>query len=269
MWKMLPAPSTVMTSTQEVCMASEICYICPTYGHYGYARTALRSFFKNTPGGLGIVVGDGHPGFHRFWDAEWNVMACQFSDHVGLTRSWNYGLRVAREVGAKYAICSNDDILFTPGWEVGPVALLEDDAIGVVGALSNGPGWTNDKQNIWDHIRAYRATDCEQGTSEVASTLATRYSVRDHLKVHAVNGFFMISHTARWWEGRFDDEHVFNPGSRYAMTQNEDELQNRFQANGWHSVVSLRSFIFHYRSVTRGDNYRQGMWCRRQVEAAV
>jgi len=53
---------------------------------------------------------------------------------------------------------------------------------------------------------------------------------------------------------------VFDPAPRFALTQNEDELQARFQAAGWRSVVSLRSFIFHYRSVTRGEQSKHGRW---------
>src|SRR5581483_4118575 len=96
-----------------------------------------------------------------------------------------------------------------------------------------------------------------------AADLRGRYRATEHVAVEAVNGFFMMARTARWWEGRFDREHVFDPAPHFALTGNEDELQRRFRAAGWRSVVSLCSFIFHYRSVTRGERSKHGLWFRR------
>src|ERR1017187_2426465 len=80
------------------------CFICPTYGQYDYARAAVKSFLQHTPGGVALVVDDGHPQFHKFWDDHWNVVAHRFRGRGGLTRSWNYGLKQARKMGAEYAI---------------------------------------------------------------------------------------------------------------------------------------------------------------------
>lgn len=243
-----------------MCMFS---YICPTFGRYDYASAAIASFLAHTPDAVVVVVDDGHPRFHRFWDDSRVVIAHAFKEQGGLTRSWNFGLMHCRRIGARYTICGNDDVVFTPGWWRGPVALLEDESVGVVGPLTNAPGLTNKQQNVWDHIENYQPSDGADDLAGVARLLVNRYEAADCKPVRAVNGFLMISRTLRWWEGRFDDEHVFNPNSRFAMTQNEDELQARFRASGWRSVVSLSSYVFHYRSVTRGDQYKQGMWFRR------
>lgn len=241
------------------------CFICPTYGHYDYARAAVKSFLDNTPGGVALVVDDGHPEFHRFWDDEWSVIAHRFRNRRGLTRSWNFGLQWAREFKVPYAICGNDDILFTPEWYAGPVALLEDDSVGLVGPLSNAAGRVNARQNVWKHVRNYRTSDEPCQLAKIAARLRVRYQLTDHLKTRAVNGFLMVSSTKRWWEGRFDEQHVFNPARRFALTDNEWELQRRVRRRGWRNVISLRSFVFHYRSVTRGEEFKHGMWYRKVV----
>jgi len=239
------------------------CFICPTYGQYEYARAAVESFFQNTHGGVTVVVDDGHPKFHQFWDSHWNVVAHHFNERSGLTRSWNHGLTMAREIRAEYTICGNSDILFTPGWHIGPVALLADDSVGLVGPLTNGPGLTNELQNIWDHVPDYVPSDEPVCLAEAAQWLRKRYQPASCFAASRVNGFFMIGRTTRWWQGRYDNTHVFNPDRRYALTENENELQDRFRSRGWHSLVSLRSYIFHYRAVTRGEQHKHGMWLRR------
>ena len=45
--------------------------------------------------------------------------------------------------------------------------------------------------------------------------------------------------------------------------QYEDELQDRWKAKGWKFGVACGSFIFHYRSVTRGIKYAKGKWSRK------
>jgi len=236
------------------------CFICPTYGHYEYARAAVKSFFENTPNGVAIIVDDGHAEFHKFWDESWNVTAHHFKNSQGLTRSWNYGLAQARNMGAEYAICGNSDILFSPGWEVGPARLLADNSVALVGPLSNGPGLSNKQQNIWDHIAGYQPNDAKEDIMKVATELSQKYEATDCRVPRAINGFFMIGRTLRWWEGRFDDANIFHPHLRMG---DEHELQKRFGQRGWKCLVSLRSYIFHYRSVTRGDKFKHGMWFRR------
>jgi hypothetical protein len=238
------------------------CFICPTYGHYDYAYAALESFFKYTDDGMAVVVDDAHPCFHTFWNHKWNIVSHHFSQPSGLTRSWNYGLVQARQAGAKYAICGNDDILFTPGWSAGPKALLDDETVGLVGPISNSPGLTNKKQNICDHIKKYKPSDRPEDLAVISSQLSSLYNPFDFIPVMAINGFFMIGRTARWWEGRYDLKHVFNPSQRFALVDSENEVQKRHRSYGWRSVVSPRTFIFHYRSVTRGEDYKQGMWYR-------
>ncbi len=241
----------------------DYCFICPTYGQYDYARSALESFFRHTTRGCAIVVDDAHPAYRPFWDKKWPVAVRAFKTRGGVTRSWNHGLGYARKIGAKYAICGNDDILFTPGWWKGPVALMNEPSIGIVGPLSNGPGHSNKSQNIWDHIRDYQPADSPKALAAVAARLRRKYGASDCCLVPVVNGFFMIARTERWWEGCFDRRHVFNPAPSYAMVHSEHELQLRFIKQGWPNAVSLASFIFHYRSVSRGDKFKQGLWFRR------
>jgi hypothetical protein len=64
-----------------------------------------------------------------------------------------------------------------------------------------------------------------------------------------------------WWAGRYDDDHIYRPHN--VMTGSEDELQARWAAQGRKAVVCPASFIFHYRSVSRGGDYLHGLWYRK------
>lgn len=239
------------------------CYICPVYGQYNYARAAVESFLAHTPSSVAVVIDDAHPDFYEFCDPDWSVIYHKFPGHGGLTRSWNYGLILAREMNAEYAICSNDDVLFTPNWHEGPAAILQDSSVGLVGPLTNGPGRSNRRQGIWKHIPDYTPSDASDALADVSISLSRKYALSDSLPVGTVNGFCMMARTKRWWEAAFDAKHVFNPGRRFALTRSEKEIQSRIREFGWRNLVSLRSFVFHYRSVTRGDRFKHGMWFRR------
>ena len=53
----------------------------------------------------------------------------------------------------------------------------------------------------------------------------------------------------RW--GPRDPHHVFNPGPKFKLIRNEDELQGRWLKAGRRIVVATGSFVYHYRGVTR------------------
>ena len=70
----------------------------------------------------------------------------------------------------------------------------------------------------------------------------------------------MLARTDVWWKGKFDKQYVFDP--RKKMAGNEDELQKRWKRIGQRSGFVPSSFIFHYRSVTRGERYKDRGWHR-------
>ena len=253
----------------------DIAFICPTYQEaelHPYTRRSVRSFLKYTPGGRVIVVDDasvGADGLFAELEAD-GVLVRRFGEWGGLTRSWNEGLRVARELGCAFALAGNNDVAFCDGWA--------EDLLGVLAAgvrlaapVSNAPGITSGGlAEVWRYDPAYRLSDEPAELNACSARLRAAFSGR---YVEApVNGFAMLARTEHWWEGAFDRDHVFRPRNDYnskgrrnptpLMTCNEDELQARWRARGWRSAIAPASFVFHYRSVARGPRYAKNRWLR-------
>lgn len=262
-------------------MASRIGFVCPTYKHDDYTARAIASFFKYTPDGYCILVDDASP----YWTARTQetyaallpqprgnqgMAIHHFPEWGGLTRSWNKGLEIARQQGMTYAIAGNNDILFNEGWYEGMCATL-DAGYALTGPLSNAPGITGQGiQEIWRYVPEYQLTDDPAYHNQLSAQLKARYA--GNVVEGNINGFFLMAKMATWQEGRYDDQHFFCPRNDFnskgqpnptpLMTLNEDELERRWHQRGWKFAVSVSSFIFHYRAVTRGRRYCRGRWMR-------
>ncbi len=262
-------------------MASRIGFICPTYKHDDYTARAITSFFKYTPDGYCILVDDTSPYWTHSTQATFAGLLPQprgdqgmaihrFQEWGGLTRSWNKGLEIARQQGLEYAIAGNNDILFNEKWYEGLCATL-DAGYALTGPVSNAPGITGRGiQEVWRYLPGYELNDDPAYLNQVSEQLRQHYV--GNVVEGSINGFFLMAKTATWWEGCYDSQHVFCPYNEFnskgvrnptpLMTLNEDELQARWRKLGWHSAVSVSSFIFHYRAVTRGRRYCRGRWMR-------
>jgi GT2 family glycosyltransferase len=230
----------------------ELTIVLPTFGHFDFARRAAESLFAVTPqiDLQCLVVDDCSPD----WDSvDWSAWPQDrlerhhFNEWAGLTRSWNWGLSRARELGSRYAVCTNSDILFTPGW-FEPLRDAIEAGVSLAGPLSNAPGYLP-TQDIERHLPGYRLTDDPAVLADYATALRARYPGNCHKPAH-VNGFFMMAKTDVWWSGAFDAQHVFDP--KHRLTGNEDELQTRWKKMNRACCYVPSSFIFHYRSVSRG-----------------
>lgn len=249
-----------------------LAFILPSYGGYVYSRAAAASFFANTPESLKPVLlhyDDSSPRYHH---QNWEKFYCglpggriwhhHFSRNGGLTRSWNTGLDLARKLGCRYAIAGNSDVLFPPGWEAGFRRHLDAGECHLMGPVTNAPGRTGGdghRQDVKNYLADYVLDDSATAIAAVSSRLQQEYADKPAV-LGDVNGFFMIAKVDTWWRGAFDSHHVFDP--KYPMAGNEDELQIRWNQLGFKMGVSLSSFIFHYRSVTRGEKYRTRGACR-------
>ena len=232
-------------------MYTDIAMIIPTYSQLDYARQSVESFFKYTENGIAIVVDDASPDWDQKVWSEFPEDRCivhRFDQNGGLTRSWNWGLAKAKKLKAKYTVAGNSDILFTLGWDTGLRNAI-DNGYDLVGPVTNAPGSTSKKgQYIRTYIKDYEITDDEEYNDSIAQRLAEEY--RDTIHEVGVNGFFMFSSTKKWWIHRFNDVCVFNPAKK--LVGNEDEFQKRLRRRNGKIAVIPSSFIFHYRSVSRG-----------------
>lgn len=259
-------------------------FVCPTYDAvnlHTYTAAALATFFETTPNGVAIVVDDGskswsieyerrlHRIAERYPHVELHVI--HYDKNGGLTRSWNAGLRKANQLNLDYAIAGNNDILFTPRWYEGMLHALEN-GYALVGPLSNAPGVTaKGRQEVDRYVSDYQLNDDPVALGKIAATL--HQERLGQVVESKINGFFQLAHMRSWQAGRYDDKHVYRPVNTYTakgarnptplMTLNEDELQARWAELGFRSAISLSSFIFHYRAVSRGDRYKRGKWYRK------
>jgi len=251
-----------------------IAVIVPTFNALAYSRRVLLSLFKYTPGAKAIVVDDCSPQ----WDDKWykgtggEVVIHRFKKNGGLTRSWNHGLDMCRSLDVEYVVCGNNDILFSMGWWRGMQGIIENHGIGLAGPLSNAPGITaKGLQEVQAYVHNYQLTDSARYNNQLSQMLWESY--KDRPVVSPVNGFLMFARKELWYSNQYDDRHVFCPVNRFTskgkknptpfMTCNEDEFQRRLRRNKVKSGIALGSYVFHYRSVSRGQKrYGKGQFTK-------
>jgi hypothetical protein len=88
-----------------------------------------------------------------------------------------------------------------------------------------------------------------------------------------INGFFIFGSSPAWQRVAYDNEQVFpsrieimpsghtNPHPN--ITGGEDWLAARCRKLGMKMGISLGSYVFHFRSVTRGKRYVTPGWSRK------
>ena len=261
----------------------KIGFICPVYNatvFASYTEKALKTFFDTTPNGVAIVVNDGELGWSSDYEQSLQQLAdnylnislyvLNFSKSEGLTRGWNAGLELAAKLKLDYVIAGNNDIIFSTNWHEGMIHALAN-GYSLVGPISNAPGVTaKGRQNIEAYLPHYKLTDNLVEINQVAKQLHQMHF--KEVKERKINGFFLMATMKAWEDGKFDAHHFFRPKNKYyaagglnptpKMTGNEDELQERWAKKEMKSGVVLSTFIFHYRSVSRGNKYKWGRWYR-------
>jgi GT2 family glycosyltransferase len=258
--------------------------VVPSYGHFDYvfnaAHTALGADVRRVKV---FVVDDASPDYHANADTGQlnehltrlkdlhrdDVMTVRFSENGGLTRSWNEGLKLARDLDAEYACVTNSDVRFSSDWFTAIRAVL-DSGYDLVGPVTNAPG-TEAPQDVSRYFDGYELKDDQDYIDKVGTRLL-RFTQGVKVIPHPINGFCMVARTKTWWSGAYDRSHVFRPsnplnskGQRNPtplMTLNEYELQGRWRDLGRRVGVCPGSFVFHYRAVSRGDRHKKGNWYR-------
>lgn len=211
--------------------------------------SALRSLPTQC---LVMVVDDGSPEWKETSWAEFpssRLVLHHFpKNDRNLTRSWNWGLLTARELGLTYAVAGNSDVRYPLRWWEAMEAVLDDGTVALAGPMTNAPGH-RPRQKVTEVLKGYELRDDDaylDGVSEKLLKLSPR-----GVKTCKVNGFCMAARVDTWWRGAFDAAHVFNPGDKFKLTRNEDELQGRWDRLGLTQGAVRGSFVFHYRGVSR------------------
>lgn len=247
--------------------------VVPVYSHWAYAlrtveslyRAADASHFESSAAVDCIVYDDGSPDYDPAWErrllaVDRRVSFVRYKDNQGMTRSWNAGLNLAR-AGGYYACClGNSDLLFTPGWDAHLRAALNN-GYALAGPVSNAAGHTSRHQDVAKYLPNYTLTDDWDALKHTADDLGSRGLTNVPARL---NGFCMMTLTDVAWKHRFDKYHVFDP--KCPMAGNEDRLQDRWEKAGLKFCVVPSAFVFHYRSVTRGDRFCKGRWMRATPE---
>jgi GT2 family glycosyltransferase len=219
-----------------------VAIIIPTYSHFAYAQLAIESAAR-TPGATLLVIDDGSPDWPseriiRGWiPAHVPFIIQRYDKNAGsLTRSWNTGIRHARNLGCEYVVCGNADLVFPVGWWEPMEELFEH--FYFVGPLTNAPGHSREQRIervLPDYVLSDDPDDIDQAQREITGGGSA---------TSRLNGFCFAGRVSA-----FDRLGGFNPAR--PMAGNEDDLFQRAAANGM-TLGIAPSFVFHYRSVSRG-----------------
>ncbi len=229
---------------------AEVCLIIPTYGNFDYAYRCIESFIATTENvdSHVLVIDDASDKWDP--DYEWpqcNLSVYRFEQRAGLTRSWNYGLYIAKQLNHTYTICANSDLLFVGDWYNPLKQALE--VHDLVGPITNTPGHCT-HQNI-DKFGITITSDDPEALNNCAEHCSKINVLGTSIVTHRINGFCMMAKTNTWWSCSYDAVHVFDPAMK--LTGNEDEYQRRLYAKCKSVAYVPHSFVFHYRSVSRPE----------------
>ena len=250
--------------------------VVPVYSQWEYAVAAVESLYRaadaayfESSGEVDCVVfDDGSPDYDPAWErkllaVDRRVSFVRYKDNAGMTRSWNSGLNLARAGGYHSCCLTNSDVLFAPNWDAHlRAAVSEAGGYALAGPVSNAPGHTTRHQDVAKYLPDYRLSDAWTDLKATAEALGARAPAPVPSRL---NGFCLMTRTELAWAHPFDRHHVLDP--KCPMAGNEDRLQDRWAKAGLTFAVCPRSFVFHYRSVTRGDRFKKGRWMRRPAEA--
>lgn len=225
-----------------------VAIIIPTFGHFDYAALAIESASR-TPGSMLIVVDDAStawPGeriVSGWVESTTPYVLQRYSENAGLSRSWNAGLRLARAYGCEFAVCGNSDLVFPRGWWHSIEVALRVHHF--AGPVTNAPGHVRD-QNVGRYLPAYEVDD-DPDDIDVTQSYCDRLDAQSVVRSN-LNGFCITGRTESFF--RVADPHPFSPS--IPLAGNEDDFFRRAEPLGLSSVVVPQSFVFHYRSVSRG-----------------
>ncbi len=189
-----------------------------------------------------MVIDDNFPG-HDTYEGPPEVMVRTSSPGGrprGCNASWNLGFKGwGSFVGAPYLLITNNDVLFTKGWERGLQECFVHTDCGISGPMSNQPG---------HQPRQKAGPDDISGFFHVASEVENYGEGRPE-QVPFVNGFCFMLHRDRLIKPLPNGDMFSTADKNFG---GEDDYQNRMN----HLVIRpLRayignSFVFHFKDVS-------------------
>lgn len=256
-------------------------YVMPVKGHVEYARAAIESLVAGSDGAIltVYVVEDGKtpsPDWLPQVGYPHSVDYVALGDDLGPTAAWNHGLSRAI-VRNDFVVMGNDDVLAPKGWWKDLFYACDTRVLDFVGPLSNSPGTTNGQQHVTHYLPDYTLQDDVGAIDQVQGRLQADHHHK--FRVGAANGFFIAALSKRWRAVAYDAERgqIFPaeihrmPSGRVnptpLVTGQEDWLHQHARMLDFRMGISPGTFVFHYRSVTRGTRYCVDgqLWCRRET----
>lgn len=235
--------------------------VIPTYSHFDFAHRAVLSFLRTTPESVAILVDDGSPdwpghGELASWAPADRFLHYRFEKNdKNLTRSWNHGLVIARQVGAAYTVLTNSDVQFIEGWWPSLQFALDKRGVDLAGPLTNAPGHRR-RQDWANYLHKPSKTDSPDQLVRSMQRVRKAVGNKAVWPVRGVNGFCLAAKTATWWTKPHGEDTPLDPA--FKMEKNEDKLAARWRKLGRKIAIVPGSFVFHYRGVSRGDKATRG-----------
>ena len=158
---------------------------------------------------------------------------------------------------ASYCVLLNSDTEVTDGWLDKLIAYMNiDDAIGIVGPLSNTASWQSVPQ-IFEHGEWASNPLVDGMTVEEMARLVTAGAYRQGISLGFLNGFCLLIRREMLDQiGSFDEETF---GAGYGE---ENDLCIRARQHGWRLVVADDVYIFHHQSRSYTNERRRTLSAR-------
>lgn len=198
-----------------------------------------------------LVVDDATPtevGIEKFCNKH-NLHFITKSRPRGLTDSWNRAYRFFRDNHYDVCILSNDDVRFPIGFSHG--LLKGTRKFSILCPISNMPT-QNPKmfREQWLHrYTSIKATARRSNRDVIQKMLEKRFAKKPYKRINSVNGFCFAFGRGVSKFGVSDDV-LFNG---HLNTKNEILLCRRVHSRGGITVLSMRSYVFHWKRGTYNE----------------
>lgn len=213
-----------------------------TYNQLGYTKKFISSYEKIDGIDLRFyddVSTDGTQKFIKSLGYKIN----QRSKPRGLTYSWNLAYKDFLTEGYDVLIISNNDVLFNKDAILNLIKSAKENGFAVPLSTKRGAGHNWKEQWVGSHY---------PDLIEISKKGVNQKTVNSHLNkknihINRFNGF-MFAMSSKIKSCQFNKEFLFNPNK--INVGQESDLGQRLQLNNIKPILSMKSFIFHFKGVS-------------------